>query len=102
MKIPKKVKIGWREFQINENEGKRDDNGSLLDGQISYEERTIYLNKDYGIEQEKVSLLHEIMHGIFNKQGHSEWRTDENLVDAIAEGLYELINDNPELFKEDK
>lgn len=100
MQIPDKVKIGWREYLIQKYGARRNTNGDLLCGEIDYVKHTIYLNNEYSEEQMKVTLLHEIMHGIFNREGHTDWRENEDLIDAIAEGLFELLKDNPELFKE--
>jgi len=99
MNIPEVLKIGWRKYTIQEDKEKRDSAGDCLNGEIDYSGHVIYLNNEYSNEQMKVTLIHEILHGIFYKQGHSEWCHNENLVNGLAEGLYELIIDNPNLFK---
>lgn len=42
-------------------------------------------------------LLHEIVHGLFIQQGVTD--QDETLIERIAQSLYGLIKDNPELIK---
>jgi len=99
MNIPELLKIGWRKYKIEQESEKKNNEGDILLGEISYTNNTIYLNKEFGREQLELTLLHEVIHGIFHKQGHSEWCENEDLVDGMAEGLYELIIDNPSLFK---
>jgi Zn-dependent peptidase ImmA (M78 family) len=101
LNIPDKVKIGWRNYKVNKSDAKRNTKGETLYGEIDYGEQTIYINNEYCQDQMKVTLLHEIIHGIFNKQGQVDWGCNEALIESIAEGIYELILDNPNLFKED-
>lgn len=61
-----KVKIGWKEYKISKEE-----KCSILvvDGakcydQISYDRQMINLRKENSEEQNKVTLIHEVLHGI--------------------------------------
>jgi hypothetical protein len=48
----------------------------------------------------KRTLLHEIIHGIVRER-HFDFKAEEELVvDELAKGFYNLVNDNPEMFKE--
>lgn len=100
MNIPNTVKIGWRNYIVKQVDTLRDDNGQPLIGEIKYDFSRINLNCEYPDDIRKVTLLHEIIHGIFCKAGHTDWRINEDLVDVIAEGLYEIILDNPEIFSD--
>lgn len=100
MKIPNTIKIGWRNYLIKKCSDRRNDKGQLLAGQINYDDHIIYLDDDVvHPKQQQLSFLHEVIHGIFQMQGQSEWRTNEDLVEAISEGLFQVIDDNPDLFK---
>ena len=101
MKIPKTIKIGWRIYEVKFiNEEIRDKNGGLLDGQIDFNNHIIYIDNNIIYEDERiVTFLHEVVHGIFHSYCNSKWNDDEDLVECVAEGLFQLIRDNPKLFK---
>lgn len=101
MNIPDKVKIGWRNYKVMQGEDRRDEKGNMLIGQIDYDSHTIYLKKNIIDEDEKcLSFLHEILHGIFYSEGQTKLRSNEDLIMAISEGLYQVIKDNPDMFKD--
>lgn len=99
MKILKTVKIGFRNYEIKFVEDRRDREGILLDGQIDSLNRIIYLDQDLPDEEKEIAFLHEVIHGIFHNSCHSDWEYNEDLVECIAEGFFQLIKDNPKLFK---
>lgn len=98
--IPDKVKIGWRSYEVVQGEHRSGDNGGDLYGEISYEENKIYIYDKQSEENKIVTLLHEILHGIFYLSGHDEWRKNEELIQCVSENLYQVIKDSPDLFKE--
>jgi len=101
MKIPKTIKIGWRTYKVEFVDERRDETGNLLDGQIDYSNRIIYIDKNLPNEDEKiVTFLHEIVHGIFNSKNHPEWDDNETLVEAVSEGIFQIMKDNPKIFNE--
>lgn len=99
MNIPESVKIGWRNYAIELGEHRTGDNGGNLYGEILYEERKIFLYDKMDEDEANVTLLHEIAHGILYNIG-SKLRTDENFITALSENLYQVIKDNPGLFKD--
>ena len=97
MQIPNNIKVGWRNYTIEFVDEIDED---LSNGEINFNEQNIKINKNIkSIDEKNFTLLHEIIHGIFYSQGHSEWNDNEDLVDAISEGLFQVIKDNPKLFK---
>ena len=99
MKIPSSVKVGWRNFTIEYCEERRDEKGNLLNGEIDLTNQIIYIDKNIIHDNVKiVTFLHECVHGILYGQGHLKWSDNEELVSAISEGLFQLMNDNPKLF----
>ena len=50
----------------------------------------------------KRTLLHEIVHGIVRERNFDFKAEEESVVDELAKGFYNLINDNPGMFKEAK
>jgi hypothetical protein len=99
MKIPEKVRIAGFDYDVKYEE--RLNNGSTLAyGHIDYDKNLIRLATGLQSKQgECQSLLHEILHGIA-KHFNLEVESDENTIDALAKGLYMIIQDNPEMFKE--
>lgn len=100
MNIPDKVKIGWREYSVKQDEHRTGDNGGDLYGEIVYDKNEIYLYDKQDEESKKVTLIHEMLHGIFYMCGRGKNRKDEDLITALSENLYQIIKDNPDIFKE--
>lgn len=98
MNIPDKVKIGWRNYAIQLDEHRTGANGGDLYGEIKYEQNIIYLYDKLEHDEQAVTLLHEIIHGILYMMG-SELRDNEMLITGLSENLYQVIKDNPEIFK---
>jgi len=100
MKIPKQIKIGWRIYTVEFVEQWRDEKGELLDGFIDFTNHIIYINNSLNEDEQKVTFLHEVQHGIFYSQSHLEWGDDEELVGAVSEGWYGVMKDNVKLFSD--
>jgi len=101
MKIPKNIKIGWRDYKVKFVEERRDEKGDYLDGEIDFLNHIIYIDDNLPSEDEKViAFLHEVVHGIFNSQCHSDWCDNEDLVEGVSEGLFQLMRDNPKIFND--
>lgn len=98
MKIPETVKIGWRNYTVKMIDERRDETGQILDGEIDFSNRIIYIDKTQNIDEQIVVFLHEVVHGIFKSQCHSDWGDNEDLIEAVSEGIFQLMKDNPKLF----
>lgn len=94
-----RVKIGPMTYEIREQGEIKADDGTALIGEIDYVCLSIKLRECLPPPVRAVTLLHEIVHGVL-KQAASEHVEDEGLVDCMAYGLYALIKDNPDLFRE--
>jgi len=70
-------------------------------GSIDYNNKVISINsKIQGIQNQEVTLLHEIFHAITNERTFSyENNSDETITEELARGLHQLIKDNPKLFE---
>lgn len=89
-----KVKIGPIEYTVKENARFPQDN---LAGQIRYLEQVIEIQPGMGKAVTKVTLWHEMIHGILFAGGYRE--QDEQMVDVLAYGIVKLLQDNPELIE---
>ena len=99
MIIPDSVNILFKKYTVCRDNNMRDDKGNLLYGQIDHIEQMITLNEDAGLEQQKATLMHEMVHGLDDLYSIG---LKEKQVEKLGTALYMLVRDNPEMFAEDK
>ena len=58
-------------------------------GQIDYKACEIRINKDMSQENKAETLCHEMVHGIFVHLGYTNYAQDEQLVQALANAIYQ-------------
>ena len=58
-------------------------------GQIDYKACEIRINKDMTAASKKETLCHEMIHGIFVHLGYNDYSQDEQLVQALANAIYQ-------------
>ncbi len=97
--IPNTVKIGWRNYIIEQGEHRAGDGGGDLCGEINYEAGKVYIWDKQDDESKLITLLHEIFHGIMYFIGRGDLRTDENFITALTENFYQVMKDNPSIFE---
>ena len=95
MKIPEKIKIGGKIYAV-EITDKLDLGSVNYSGEIAYRDLIIRICPSAKGKME-ADFLHEMMHGIFNHLGYVNH--DEKKIDELANALYMVIQDNPELFE---
>ena len=97
MKIPNSVRIAGVEYCVIEHEH-LDDGKSVLRGQIDFCSNKIALNIGLELDCQRrcITLLHEILHGIWYNAGIDEQYDDaeEEIVEKLAKGLYMVLQDN--------
>lgn len=94
-----KIKIFYRNFKINYLNEIRNDEDTKLQGQINYQTSEIKILNTINIEEQKATLLHEIIHGIDQVMNLD---LDEKQVDNLSHGLMTILIDNQDflnLFK---
>ena len=99
MIIPDSVNILFKKYTVCRDNNMRDDKGNLLYGQIDHIEQLITLNEDAGLEQQKATLMHEMVHGLDNLYSIG---LKEKQVEKLGTALYMLVRDNPGMFTEEK
>ena len=102
--IPKTVKIAGCVYSV-EREDKSFVNGStVVDGTHSFFEQKIKVVREGTEAYQSVVFLHELMHGIIENYCPNIVSAvdEEKLVEQISMGLFQVITDNPEIFKEVK
>lgn len=100
MVVPARVRIAGKDFAVSFKEGLLFE-GRRAYGVIDYDAATIQLGA--GVEDHQgqcQTLLHEILHGIAKSWGLTDFNGDEDTINKLATGMYAVIVDNPDLFKE--
>lgn len=88
-----KVKILGKTYNIVKAERFMDCESRTI-GQIDYTKQIIRLEDKMGVETEKVTLLHEIIHGILYQLGFDDEVNNEHLVQSLATSIYQVISEN--------
>ena len=95
MKIPEKIKIGGKIYAV-EITDKLDLGNVHYSGEIVYPDLVIRICPSAKGKME-VDFLHEMLHGIFSHLGYVDH--DEKKIDELANALYMVIQDNPQMFE---
>ena len=97
MKIPKTIKIGGHEVLVN-SDSKRFSKDLELDdlcGKTFIGSEVILINRHTICRsQQEESFLHEIIHHILFHAGWNDETINEQLVQSLAAGLYQVLKDN--------
>lgn len=65
----------------------------LTVGQIDYLKQEILILEGLGDDLFQVTLLHEVLHGIFSQLGF-DVENNEHLIQALATALYQVLREN--------
>lgn len=95
MKIPNKIRINGIDYSI-ERVKELSDNGTPLSANICYHECKIRLCKKSDPQYSRVSLWHEILHAIVESVKLDLGKDEEKIVDTLAYGINQVIQDNKE------
>ena len=103
MKLPKKVKVGYKTYKIKEWESAEDRHSHSL-GAARHHEAEIFIDTHSVNETEVVNtMLHEILHciswtyGLQADFGSQEF--EEKIVNTVANGLIETMQSNKDVFQ---
>lgn len=98
MEIPSKVKVGGKTYTVQVTDNLYNGRSEFM-GEIDFRELVIRVTPGPRQRME-VDLLHELVHAVFFHLGHVDH--DEKEVGALSHALHMVIQDNPEMFAEDK
>ena len=102
MNLPKFIKIGGHQYKVIFPYVFTERFDRVAD--IDYSKKIIRISKDCANEPRAetsivVSLIHEILHGINNRSGGIIFPgDDEEKIDILAEGIHQVLVDNPKLW----
>jgi len=104
MKIPEKIKIGGFIWEVIESDDIANESATF--GSTHFHHQKIFLEAGENQQKKEQCLLHEIMHAIFWQTGLEKRLdnkevniTEEEFITAVSNGLYQVIKDNPEIWK---
>ena len=88
-----KIRIGWKDYAIvnQEKQSILTVDGGTCYGEIRHEPPTIYLNAENDEQQNKATLIHEIIHGISD---HYSIDFSEDIVTRLANAIVITLQQN--------
>lgn len=96
MKIPTKIKIAGFTYKVTNNKKIADHSSSFATTVNSQQE--INVGKGFPIQKQEQTFLHEILHAVWFCYGLKETgfdsKQEEHIVDALSNGLYQVLKDN--------
>ena len=102
MKIPESVRIGGVDYKISIVPNLREGN-TVLAGHIDYYNSVIELSDtdNAGYHARRITLWHEILHGIATHAELDFDKADEELiVTVLSKGIYQVLQDNRQMMEE--
>lgn len=98
--LPSRVQIGPFIYTVTEDESaynkKSVDEGAALWGHIAYGKSEITVNPDQGAGHKRMSLLHEVLHGVWHLHDVKH-ESDEELLRSMTASLLDTLRRNPDL-----
>lgn len=91
---PAKVRIGPLSYRVRVRR-RPTIRGKPVDGHITYSRVRIVLAAHLKPQMARLTLWHEIVHGILTHGAITD--QDERLVEVVAAGVVQVLRDNPEL-----
>ena len=94
-----RVRIGYVDYDIVPNTNKK------LDGQFIHTDKQITISENLNPADKLNTIIHEILHGIWFHWGLGEQiekpkKAEEMVVTALANGLTNVIRDNPQFLSD--
>lgn len=91
--IPQSVRVGAFEYTIRIEDDLKD-GSQKLDGWIQHSQTLILLDRSLSAQVMRVTLWHEVLHGIMVQAGHDDVLKDPE-IEALAHGIVGVLRDNP-------
>ena len=94
--IPKQIKVAGHVYKI-QLMNKAWANDASRWGQCDCDEMIIRLAKGMRGSRRAETLLHEVLHAVYNVYNVGSARTEEDIVTLLSTGLHQVLVDCPEL-----
>lgn len=96
--IPKRIKIGPHRYTIHEV-GKEWSEDQDAHGKTNTNTHEIWINTTYTTSHILDTLIHELLHAIWNQYGLGEKEEEETVVHRLSTGWTQVMSDNQHLVK---
>jgi hypothetical protein len=98
--IPEHILIGNMFYRVVQNPNvimnmQRNADTPFRYGELDPWNQEIRISPDTGPDMARIGLLHEITHGLLS---WCDEEVSESIVNAVANGIYQLFRDNPSLY----
>lgn len=97
MSLPPKIKIGPYEYEVLECEQIKSDKGEDCWGLQDTFNHKIMVSSKIKPDRQKVVLIHELLHALYELQGLPRKAEEEHVVTCLAPVLFQVLKENPEL-----
>lgn len=91
------IQIGPINYRLSFVDDRIQDSDQVLLGRVDLSRSKIEVTKDVSPDLMRVVLWHEIFHAIFSDRGLSFGEMEENIVDAMAYSIVQVLRQNPGL-----
>ena len=98
MQIPEMVKVGGKIYDVEVSD-RLSLGTTYYTGECLYSELKIRITPQ-AEQKMQADFLHELMHAIYSHLGYTDH--DEKHIEELAEALYMVIQDNPEIFNNER
>jgi hypothetical protein len=103
MEIPKTVKVAGYNYQVEHCDSPFPVDSQVCDGAHTFSEQKIKVAKTGTAVYQRTVFLHELVHAIIGSYcGDVDEQLNERFADQFSKGLYQVITDNPDIFKPEK
>jgi len=93
-KLPKQIKIGGYDYKVSETDDPILVDGRECAGSIDFYNCQILIKKSMSIDCKASTLVHEMIHGMINERRLDLGDKDEEITEALTNGLFALLKDN--------
>ena len=97
MNIPEQIKIGGKIYKVEKTDALV--LGCEYDAECIYSDLVIRVRPTMAKGKMECDFIHEMFHAIHDFLGY--FNHDEKKIDELANALYMIIQDNPDIFKND-
>ncbi len=68
-----------------------------LAGRIDFHEQVIYIDSEIKDDRKRITLLHEVIHGILSGLGFHSENQNEEMIQGLATGLHHFLKHSVDL-----
>ena len=98
MKLPKQIRVGYRNIKIEAMTGLQAD-AEECHGRFNDEQGIVKVRQEDRPDAFQANtLMHELFHAIWKEQGLDDTAKEETVCDRFATGVLQLFRDNPNLY----